>query len=250
MESASDWHGRYQQQAGWTAHARQYIADRLGFAGSGPILDVGCGTGALFPDLTKNTSGGVYGLDIQLESLLFARQHSPPPALICADALHLPFRTGRFEFTICHFLLLWLPDPLRGLEEMVRVTQPGGYVCALAEPDYGGRIDYPPAFQRLGHLQTEALRAQGADPEMGRKLLALFSAAGLQDVQAMLIGGHWSGPPSPEDWEAEWQVLADDLGGRISEADMEAMRRQDEEAYRRGERLMYVPTFSAWGKTP
>jgi SAM-dependent methyltransferase len=250
MRGPADWHQRYRQQAEWTRQARRYIADHLGFVNAGRILDVGCGTGALFPDLKHNTSGSVYGLDIQLESLLFARQHQPAPALVCADALRLPVSSGIFDFTICHFVLLWLPDPLQGLKEMMRVTQPGGYVCALAEPDYGGRIDYPPEFERLGTSQAEALRDQGADPVIGRKLLSLFSDVGLQDVQAMLIGGHWSGPPAPEDWQAEWQVLADDLDGRIPVDEFDSLRRQDIEAYQRGERLMYVPTFSAWGRKP
>jgi hypothetical protein len=85
----------------------------------------------------------------------------------------------------------------------------------LAEPDYGGRIDYPSIFERIGKLQTDQLQAQGADPFIGRKLPALLSQAGLHNIHTALIGGHWSGPPDPDNWSLEWDVLEDDLRGRL-----------------------------------
>jgi SAM-dependent methyltransferase len=58
-----------------------------------------------------------------------------------ADRHTLPFQPV-FDVTFCHFLLLWVSNPEKVVAEMGRVTRPGGSV-RLAEPDYGGRIDYP-----------------------------------------------------------------------------------------------------------
>ena len=62
---------------------------------------------------------------------------------------------------------------------MVRVTHPGGFVLALAEPDYGGRIDYPTELSQIGDWQKNALKQQGANPLMGRELRSIFSHAGI-----------------------------------------------------------------------
>jgi SAM-dependent methyltransferase len=250
MRSVQEWHRRYQQQARWTQQARSYLARQLKFAHAKRILDIGCGTGALFPDLQRATSARLVGLDIELTSLQFAQDHAPQAALTCGDAFHLPFAHQAFDIVVCHFLLLWLPDPAQALAEMVRVIRPGGAVCILAEPDYGGRIDYPPQFEEIGRLQMHSLEEQGADPRIGRKLPSLLAQSGLHDTHVALIGGHWSAPPDPKDWSSEWTVLEEDLHGRLSENELSALRRQDSAAWKNGERLLYVPTFYAWGSKP
>jgi SAM-dependent methyltransferase len=248
MRNTADWHLRYQQQAGWTRQARQFLANQVNLAGANRILDVGCGTGALFPDLVSASPARIHGLDINLESLRFAQAQDSSLALTGGDAGRLPYAAGSFDITLCHFLLLWLPDPSAGLSEMARVTRPGGYVCALAEPDYGGRIDYPPVFEQPGRLQTQSLQDQGADPFIGRKLPALLSHAGLREIQTALIGGHWSASPDPDEQSAEWDVIEEDLRGRLAPSELEALRQQDASAWERGERLLFVPTFFAWGR--
>ncbi len=41
---------------------------------------------------------------------------------------------------------------------MHRVTSNNGYVVAFAEPDYGGRIDYPPEFIKIRDFQIKGLK--------------------------------------------------------------------------------------------
>jgi SAM-dependent methyltransferase len=248
MRSARDWHRRYQQQANWTRLARQFLAKQLNFANARRMLDVGCGTGALFPDLERTTLAPIVGLDIDFESLLLAKDSNPQQSLTCGDTFFLPYPGDCFDIVLCHYLLLWLPNPPAALEEMVRVTRKGGYVCILAEPDYGGRIDYPPVFERIGQLQMESLRDQGADPTVGRKLPGLLMQTELINPQVTLIGGHWSGPPEVQAWSSEWDVLEEDLRGHLPDSTLQALRQQDAAAWKRGERLLYVPTFYAWGR--
>ena len=97
----------------------------------------------------------------------------------------------------CHFLLLWVQSPQDILKEMKRVVQPGGAVLALAEPDYTGRIDYPPELEPLGRWQAESLRKQGADPDAGRKLRHWFVSAGITPIESGIMAGGWSNSPSP-----------------------------------------------------
>ena len=120
---------------------------------------------------------------------------------------------------------------------------------ALAEPDYGGRIDHPPILAQLGIWQEAALRGQDADPLIGRKLASLFTSAGIQEIGFGVLGGEWNLPFAEVERQTEWKVLLSDLG-ELDKAELRELRRLDEIAWERGERVLYVPTFYAWGQVP
>jgi ubiquinone/menaquinone biosynthesis C-methylase UbiE len=192
--------------------------------------------------------GGLYGLDLKRDFLLLANRHAPGAVLTQGDALHLPYAGSVFDGTLCHFFLLWVNDPRQALDEMRRVTRPGGWVLALAEPDYGGRIDYPAELAQLGELQEEALRRQGADTRLGRSLKALFQQAGLSEIETGILGGQWRGLPPEEERAQEWAVLEADLDGLLPPGELARLRRLDEAAWQAGERVLFVPTFYAAGR--
>jgi SAM-dependent methyltransferase len=255
----AEWHTRYTEQARWTSDLRRYLLAQVSLPPHARLLEVGCGTGAVLSEIQTPSASergllaeGVYGIDIAFPSLRLAGQHVPGAALACADAHHLPFADLSFHLVLAHFLLLWVQDPLRVLCEMRRVARPGAAVMALAEPDYGGRVDYPAELAQVGTWQTASLQAQGADPFTGRKLASLFAQAGLADVQVGVLGGQWQAQAQdPAASESEWQVIEADLqalpGASIPPAEALHLRRLDAEARRRGERILFVPTFYAWG---
>jgi ubiquinone/menaquinone biosynthesis C-methylase UbiE len=214
------------------------------------LLEVGCGTGAVLGDLAELPQARRFGLDISLDFLRAAQGNLPAARLALGDGRALPFAPQVFDLSLCHYLLLWVESPLEIVRQMRRVTRPGGMVLALAEPDYGGRIDYPPALQALGEAQQAALRRQGADPWMGRKLKAVFHQAGLIDVRSGVIGGEWSAGPTPLQIESEWQVLVQDLRNWLPSDTIEAWQQADLQAWQRGERILFVPTFYAAGRVP
>jgi SAM-dependent methyltransferase len=242
-----DWHRRFAQQAQWTKDLRAYVYSRVGMEDARRVLEVGCGTGVILGDLPEQTQLQV-GLDINKASLNLAMHKTPKSQLTQGDGHSLPYPTGYFDISLCHFLLLWVDDPDQVLHEMVRVTRPGGAVLALAEPDYGGRIDYPEELSQLGKWQTKSLRAQGADPFMGRKLAGLFHGAGLESVETGILGGQWSGVPNWAAWESEWDILESDLEKTFQDSESwKALKDLDRSAYEKGERILFVPTFYAWG---
>lgn len=250
LSSAEDWHRRYSQQARWTQDLRRYLYQRLPLQPGQRLLEVGCGTGALMPELLKQ---GVrcYGVDIDRAGLILAHQSHRGRNFCQADAFHLPFSQGAFDLVICHFLLLWLADPRAALLEMKRVTRQKGIVLAMAEPDYGGRIDHPQTLAILGNYQVESLRLQGADPTMGRKLAGYFHQADLKAVETGVLGGQWSGQPDWEAWELEWQVLENDIDRLgVNLGDISPLKAADKAAYESGARVLFVPTFYALGFVP
>lgn len=220
---------------------------QIGIASARRVLEVGCGTGAVLTTLPSLTAAETYGLDIRLDYLTLTQHGSTPSRLTCGDAFQLPFASGSFDVCLCHFLLLWLRDPLAALQEMRRVTRRGGFVAALAEPDYGGRIDHPDSLEEVGRMQMHALRAQGADPRIGRSLGSLLRRAGLANVQTGLPGGHWSASVDADALGLEWQGLRADLTDRLPVEDMQHLQDMDAAARSQGERILFVPTFYAWG---
>jgi demethylmenaquinone methyltransferase/2-methoxy-6-polyprenyl-1,4-benzoquinol methylase len=114
-----------------TAAARETAA-----APPGPILDLATGTAdlalavrALAPERT------IVAADFA-EAMLHAASHKPRVRasnllLLGADALSLPFRSATFAAVTSAFLLRNLADLAAGLEEMRRVTRPGGRVVTL-----------------------------------------------------------------------------------------------------------------------
>ncbi len=250
MRSVLEWNIRFSQQARWTEQVRRVLFDGLGLENARRGLEVGCGTGVVSEELRRTGQAKIHGIDLRWDFLRFGQNAHPELRLAQANAFHLPFDTRVFDFSFCHYFLLWVADPLLALNEMRRVTHPGGAVFALAEPDYGGRIDYPLELAAAGQMQGEALRRQGAAPDIGRRLAHLFHSAGLIQVQTGVLGGQWGSPISPEEIESEWDVLTNDLAGFITPEAMRSYRDQDRTAWQAGERILYIPTFYAWGFVP
>jgi demethylmenaquinone methyltransferase/2-methoxy-6-polyprenyl-1,4-benzoquinol methylase len=119
---------------GWRAAA----VERMRFSGRGRLLDVACGTADLsiraalrHPDLS------VTGVDFSAPMLergrekIAARGLEGRISLRRGDALALPFSGASFDVTATAFGLRNIPDRRAALEEMARVTVPGGQVMVL-----------------------------------------------------------------------------------------------------------------------
>ena len=241
-----DWHARYTAQAAWTRDLRAYLFQGAGLPSARRVMEAGCGTGAVLSELPSRAS--LHGLDISLAMLEGCGKHVPAAIRACGDVLALPYADETFDIVYCHFLLLWVDDPVRALREMKRVTRPGGHVLALAEPDYTSRVDQPAALEPLGRWQADALRRQGADPGIGAQLARTFYQAGLDIVETGTIRARGMKQLSPAERQSEWAVLESDLGGFIPAAELARMKAIDEAAWQSGERILYVPTFFAWAR--
>ena len=208
-------------------------------------LEVGCGTGAILGEIRTKS---LHGLDLRPAALIEARFHAPITSVVCGDALSLPYPDNEFDITYCHFLLLWVSDPERVLQEMKRVTRRGGHVLALAEPDYSARVDEPAELAPLGRWQTESLRRQGADPSLGGRLAELFYQVGIELVETGAIENQGKDAPVFDEWELEWAVLENDLADLIPSSEVQRLKELDKQAWEHGNRILHVPTYFAWGR--
>lgn len=246
--SAARQHSRYVIQAEWTSGLRSKLLHRLGLPEDARLLEVGSGTGVITNSISNQLpSSNIFGVDLAHQMSVFARSHNERHHYVTADGHGLPFTTDSFQAAFAHFLFMWVRDPLSVVSEMKRVTQPGGWVIAFAEPDYGGRIDHPADLERIGRLQTGALARSGADPELGRRLRALFANAGLTSVVSGVLGGEWHPALDDRHTRSEWDTLRSDLRGRISDEELDRLQNADFAAWQNQERVLFVPTFYAYG---
>jgi SAM-dependent methyltransferase len=118
---AADWHKRFTQQAGWTASSRQYLFNLAGITVDSLLLDLGCGTGAIAADLAATASRQPVGIDTSTEFLALAANHVPDGRFVNGDGHELPFMQAAFDACYCHYVLMWVKEPLLVLQEMARV---------------------------------------------------------------------------------------------------------------------------------
>lgn len=247
MPDANEIHGRYKQQARWTSYARQFLLQLTSTESKNPrVLEVGSGTGAILGDIEFDHAR-LYGLDIQHRSLVFSQTHLSQDTILCTgDGAALPYGENTFDIAYCHFLLLWVDTPLLVLEEFARVLKPGGTLMCFAEPDYGGRIDYPPVLGELGALQIKSLVRQGADPYLGRKLSSLVGqVSGLEIHRTGIIGQDIPHPANdnPGFWEEEWRILESDLSNLLKVEELQSYKHAYKDAIRSGTQVLFIPTF-------
>jgi SAM-dependent methyltransferase len=114
------------------------------------------------------------------------RLTSPLFSFRIGDAVHLPHADDTFDVVASALVLTFVPDPLAGVREMVRVAKPQAIVASYVW-DYAGEMQMMRRFWDVAvdllpsaRASHEGLRFALARPE---ELTALFEAAGLSDIE-------------------------------------------------------------------
>jgi SAM-dependent methyltransferase len=153
------------------------------------LLDVGCGPGTITLGLAEAVAPGeVVGVDFAEEAVRSAQAEAQERGdtrtrFRRADVTALPFEDDSFDVVHAHQVFHHLNDPVAALREMRRVCRPGGLV-AVREVDYAGMVWFPelPGIARWHDTFRALSRANGAEPDAGRRLRAWARAAGLADA--------------------------------------------------------------------
>ena len=243
--SIADWHSQFLRQAKWTQMTRSQLYRRANLIQAESVLDVGCGTGVITNELARRTRGRVVGLDIDPQMLAQARRLTSRVRYREGDAQELPFPDESFDVVTCHFVLMWMADPAEAVREMARVVRSDGAVLICAEPDYGGRLDWPDLPIR--EWQVDGLQRQGADPCMGRQLRSLVTLAGLR-VEVGAIPFHWDARALLDHFDSEWEWVQRDVGDQVPSSVFAEVKERAKHAIHDGTRLVYIPVFYALGK--
>ncbi len=99
----------------------------------GTLLDVGCGTGIILPELVRRTGAEIWAVDtfLQEHSLKeMMRLEGITAHLAAADLLRLPFKDDYFDAVLLISVLEHIKDLETAVAEIHRVLKPGGVAVA------------------------------------------------------------------------------------------------------------------------
>ena len=173
------------------------------------LLDVGSGPGTITADLAGLVREVVaVEIDEDAASITRAglRERGIANAEVVVGDVHaLAMPDDAFDVVHAHQVLQHVSDPVTALREMARVTRSGG-VVAVRDSDYAAFAWYPelPALDRWRELYRAAARANGGEPDAGRRLLAWGHAAGLDDVTAGSTTWCFATPEERAWWGTVW----------------------------------------------
>ena len=161
-------HGaEFEMEAQWV---RRNLPD-----GTDPILDIGCGIGALFPYIGQPR---VIGVDHQATGLSLTQKRFPQSRLLCANASKVALGDGVLAGIALQHVLEHLPDAEACCREWQRLLRPGG-VLLLLTPNANfrdPRVFDDPTHVRLYH---------------GASLLKLMNSTGFEVMSLRTIGLPW-----------------------------------------------------------
>ena len=183
------------------------LAARMASPPAGSLaLDLATGTGDLALALVRETAvRGVIGVDfvegmLRLGQAKLRARGERRITLAVGDALALPFPDRAFGCVASAFLLRNLADLPAGLEEMRRVTSPGGSVVALeiTQPTLPGwrdvfRLYFHRVVPAVGAVVSGSRDAYTYLPQSvdrfvtPAELTRLMNAAGLRDVRVRRV---------------------------------------------------------------
>jgi SAM-dependent methyltransferase len=202
------------------------------------LLDVGCGPGTITAELAALISPGrVTAVEITEDALSLARTEAQARGqsnidFLVADVHALDMPDAVFDVTHAHQVLQHVADPVAALREMRRVTRPGGIV-AVRDSDYAAFTWYPavPELDEWLALYRQAARANGGEPDAGRRLLSWARQAGFTDIVATSSTWCYATQEDRDWWGGMWadrivrSGIADQLVemGLASRADLQRL---------------------------
>jgi SAM-dependent methyltransferase len=187
------------------------------------VLDIGCGPGNITADIARRVAPGpVVGLDSSAEVIALAvRDHEAPNlTFTVGDVYALDQPTGSVDVVTAHQVLHHLSDPVGAIVEMRRVCRPGGTI-ALREVDYAAMAWWPelPGLDRWLEMFRTVARANGGEPDAGRRVARWAREAGCDDLVASASTWCYANAEDRAWWSETWaqRTVQPPLGDRAVE---------------------------------
>ena len=179
------------------------FAEFAGIDARRPVLDVGCGPGALTAELVRRLGAdAVAAVDPSETFVAAALERHPGVDVRQAAAEELPFADRTFGAALAQLVVHFMADPVAGLREMARVTRKGGVVAAcvwdFAEGGGGPLSVFWEAARELDPGVEDESKLAGAREG---HLAELFRAAGLRSVEEGVLELAVEHPSFEEWWE-------------------------------------------------
>ena len=181
----------YEQNMGiWSRFAGEIFLDWLAPSAGLRWIDIGCGSGA-FTELliARCAPADVQGIDPSDGQLDYARKR---PGVSTAkfqqgDAMAIPFGDGRFDAAVMALVLVFVPEPRKGIAEIVRVLGAGGIAATYMWDMLGGGFPLDPVLAELRAMGLSPTRPPQLEVSQIEMLRQLWTDAGLEGVETREI---------------------------------------------------------------
>lgn len=240
---------RLDRQAAATQHLRSPLYERAALHRAATIVDVGCGSGAVTAELAQ-WGARVTAIDTDVSmARRTAAANLAGTTVMQADGANIPLPSDSVDAAVCNLMLLWAPNPQAVVAEMTRIVRPGGIVMATMEPDYGGKVHWPPNPLVDAIFEGGGVARRGGDPLAGRKLREQFVQAGLETDVGI---SNFQVPTPAQDLDnfrrhrTYYRRLLSESG--VPPADMDAWESDYLDAIDAGTELCFLPIFHAIGR--
>jgi ubiquinone/menaquinone biosynthesis C-methylase UbiE len=174
----------------WSRRAGNIFLDWLAAPPGLKWIDIGCGNGAFTELIVERCAPTkVEGIDPSEGQLAFA--HKRPAARVAkfsrGDAMSLPFPTDTFDAATMALVISFVPDPIKGVAEMVRVVRPGGTVAAYVWDMLGGGYPWEPIRIEMRAMGLSVLNPSSPGASRIEALRDLWTRTGLDAVETREI---------------------------------------------------------------
>ncbi|UXI70584.1 class I SAM-dependent methyltransferase [Tahibacter amnicola] len=206
------------------------LVDAIGPAAGGPVLDIGCGTGATTLAIARRLGIPVVGLDISEPMIALARERSArenlPAHFIAADGQTHEFEPARFQRIVSRFGIMFFDDPVAAFANLRRAATRDAQLHGIA---WRSVADNPfmTTAERAAAPLLPALPPRVADAP------GQFAFADPQRVERLLHAAGWSAI-SLTPLDVECSIPASDLeryAGRLGPVGI-ALQAVDEQTRR------------------
>jgi ubiquinone/menaquinone biosynthesis C-methylase UbiE len=180
-------------EAGWRAQlepAQSLMLEMVALRPGERVLDVACGTGLVSFRMLEAVGerGAVVGTDISAEMVEHARRLAAGRGNRNAtferfDAEAMKLEGEPFDAAVCALGLMYVPDPVNALGEMLRLLEPGGRAAAAvwgARANCGWAEIFPIVDARVSSEVCPLFFQLGTKDSLARS----FTQAGFSDVRS------------------------------------------------------------------
>jgi ubiquinone/menaquinone biosynthesis C-methylase UbiE len=257
QETAANWASRAEVWDEWADRLAKFaeplnqpLIEAAAVRPGARVLDLASGAGEPAIPLARlvGPAGEVVATDLVPEMMKGARRRARAEGLRNirferADMEALPFAEASFDAVTCRIGLMYAPDPLKALQEALRVLKPGGRAAFLVWGPHADNTHFQVCDAVLEHVM-------GIEPHEGAfsptrlgdegRLLGLFRAAGFADAAERSLRFAPRLDPATKFWRSQAALR---LGDRLTRMDEAERSKLDDalaagfERYREGERI-------------
>lgn len=181
----------YERMMGiWSRIAGSIFLDWLAPGRGLKWVDIGCGNGAFTELIVERCAPKeVNGIDPSAGQLAYARTR--PAARLAdfseGDAMALPFADDSFDIAVMALVLFFVPDPKKGVAEMVRVVKPGGTAAVYLWDMLGGGFPNDPILTEMRGMGIEVPLPPSANVSRMQALIDLWTEFGFLNIASTEI---------------------------------------------------------------